>query len=383
MKYMGSKRSLLSGELGRILTRASSKSDRFVDLFAGTAAVAHYVAERVHTPVIAVDLQRYSAILAASVISRTEPLDPQICAATWLKPAEEAVASDSQLEQLLRASTPLDVPSASAARSVSAASPHRLVRHYGGHYFSPHQALVLHHMLETLPGDREMRTLAHAAILEAASKCAAAPGHTAQPFTPSERLLPFIREAWARDPIEVARSAVMGLSLRSAKTAGEAHVMGAMDFADGMLRDGDLVFCDPPYSDVQYSRFYHVIEGLALGGWAAVEGVGRAPARSLRARSEFSLRRTAATALNELLERISDSGGQVVMTFPAGETSNGLSGRRAVDLVGRYFHCSVLVVPHVHSTLGGAKTVDGALVRGSRRRLEELVIVGSRRGGRA
>src|SRR5438067_1342759 len=70
MKYMGSKRAMLQNGLGEILKRQTKSRGRFVDLFSGSGAVAIYVAENWKIPVLALDTQRYSAVLANAVISR-------------------------------------------------------------------------------------------------------------------------------------------------------------------------------------------------------------------------------------------------------------------------------------------------------------------------
>ncbi len=50
-----------------------------------------------------------------------------------------------------------------------------------------------------------------------------------------------------------------------AKTKGETIVGDALQIAKTLNRS-DLVFVDPPYSAVQYSRFYHVLENCLCSG---------------------------------------------------------------------------------------------------------------------
>ena len=89
MKYMGSKRRLLQNGLGEILIRESKSSKRIVDPFCGSASVVWYLAERTNLPIIASDLQKYSAILACSVISRTKAIDNKHLINSWLNNAIE------------------------------------------------------------------------------------------------------------------------------------------------------------------------------------------------------------------------------------------------------------------------------------------------------
>jgi adenine-specific DNA-methyltransferase len=65
---------LLNG-LGDLLAGATTETTRFVDLFAGSGAVAIHVATKYDVSVIASDLQQYSAVLAGAVLERQSELD--------------------------------------------------------------------------------------------------------------------------------------------------------------------------------------------------------------------------------------------------------------------------------------------------------------------
>ena len=63
---MGSKRAMLRNGLGELLAQEVPNAERFIDLFAGSGAVAAHVASKFQVPVLAFDLQRYAAILAGA-----------------------------------------------------------------------------------------------------------------------------------------------------------------------------------------------------------------------------------------------------------------------------------------------------------------------------
>lgn len=79
---MGSKRAMLRNGLGLLLEKELASADRFVDLFAGSGAVASFAARRFALPVLAVDLQQYSVVLAEAVIGRVAALGAR---AVWRK----------------------------------------------------------------------------------------------------------------------------------------------------------------------------------------------------------------------------------------------------------------------------------------------------------
>jgi hypothetical protein len=94
-----------------------------------------------------------------------------------------------------------------------------------------------------------MRQVALAALVEAVGKAAAAPGHTAQPFQPTESSAKYIIEAWIRDPWGLVKDAIEEIAHRFALTAGEA-IVGDFYMTISRLNEDDLVFADPPYPTV-------------------------------------------------------------------------------------------------------------------------------------
>ncbi|WP_419538910.1 DNA adenine methylase [Microbacterium paraoxydans] len=148
-------------------------------------------------------------------------------------------------------------------------------------------------------------------------------------------------------------------------------VGSAQAFLDTRAKKGDLLFCDPPYSDAQYSRFYHVLEALARDGWPSVSGAGRAPGASERASSDFSRRPAAGAAMASLLQRAAEIGCTVMLTYPEGDRSNNLSSWDIERIAHPLFSLEVLRIPHRHSTLGGSSASGGG--RAGRKDLHELL----------
>ena len=151
-------------------------------------------------------------------------------------------------------------------------------------------------------------------------------------------------------------------------TRGKAEVGDAVEVA-GRLGPGDLALVDPPYSAVQYSRFYHVLETIARRERVSVEGVGRYPPLDDRPSSAFSLITGSTNALASLLENLASAGARVLLTFPAGGSSNGLSGAHIVEVARRWFDVEVKTVLGRFSTLGGNNAV-----RASRTHATELIL---------
>lgn len=365
---------MLKGELGQVVLAEAKKARRFVDLFAGSGSVSHFVAERVGVPVLSVDLQEYSRVLTGCITERTTDIDVEALKSLWTASVAADLETDDEFRRLpatVRGKLTSNKVATARRASLKVDSGNFITRHYGGHYFAPAQAYTFDLLYRQLPADAELRTAALAAMIHAASSCAAAPGHTAQPFQPTARLLPHIGDAWSRDVIEECDKHLSELGRRHALVAGEAAVSDAELFTSN-LTEGDVVFCDPPYSAAQYSRFYHVLEGIAIGGWPSVTGAGRAPELILRSSSDFSMLSKASTAMELLLDKLQARGCRVIITFPAAEASNGLSGNEIESIARKNWRVDHHLIDSTHSTLGGS-TSDGG--RGGRRVLKESLLL--------
>jgi len=358
---------LLNG-LGDLLATTAPESSRFVDLFAGSGAVAIHVATKYEVPVVASDLQQYSAVLTGAVLERQGELE---CGRIWRNWHDRAGKvyrryRPPQLKRVTKKSVEEFRDWCSRRDNLP------LTKAYGGHFFSPVQGIWLDALRATLPKKKPGRTLALAALLHVASRCAASPGHTAQPLQPGRTANAYIAEAWMKDVPSLSKEFLAGLSRVFAKRAGIANTADANVAAED-LRETDLVFLDPPYSAVQYSRFYHVLESVATGSPGKVSGSGRNPAPEMRPHSRYSIITGAEKAFSELLTKIAAKGAKCIVTFPAHECSNGLSGDTVLALAHEHFNVIEKLVQSRFSTLGGVD-VEVGNGRAARHTAEELIL---------
>ncbi len=355
---------LLNG-LGELLNNEVVRHKRFIDLFAGSGAVAVFVAQRYAVPVYSYDLQKYSEILTNAVINRRLKLDWQEIWDLWLS------KSKKHFDNFNIPSGKISIKNVEYIRSWCNEQNNLLItKAYGGHYFSPSQAILMDSLLLNLPEIQPARIVAHAALIQAASQCAASPGHTAQPFQPTKTAKPYLAESWSKDVINKTKEAFIILSGQHAVKTGHAIVNDANNAAK-TLKDGDLVFIDPPYSGVHYSRFYHVLETIARNHCSEVTGAGRYPSPMERPRSSYSLKTESSIAITDLFKIIASKGATAIVTFPDKKCSNGLSGDLLRDLGKQYFKKIEEKVIHGRfSTLGGNGTN-----RNARQSSEELVLL--------
>lgn len=347
---------MLGNGLGDALHESVLSASKVHDLFTGSGAVASHIARLYQKEVIAVDLQAYAVALAKCIVERNKPILEDKWISRWF-----ARAAALQDPTLLKAATKLQDSLTKLEPSVAASHARQLCGDklsypisdaYGGYYFSPLQSMWLDDLRRSLPRVRGHRDIALAALIRAASKCAAAPGHTAQPFKANLSAGRFLIEAWLRDLPQIVSDTASELCLQYAKVKGNCFVMDA-NLAAHMVQENDLVFLDPPYSGVHYSRFYHVLETVARGDVGSISGNGRYPPQEERPRSDYSLRARSRIALDELLSTLASNGANVLITFPAGEASNGLSGDEVTEISLKHFRMLETKVTSRFSTLGG------------------------------
>lgn len=387
MKYMGSKRYMLNNGLGALIREQLPKANRVADPFCGAGSVIQFVTENSDKEVIAGDLQKYAVVLANAVINRTKKADPISLQKKWILKAEENLfksklytrAKKNDLDHSYNVKRWVSA-SRKLCKTPSNTGP--IWNAYGGHYFSPKQALIFDYLIKFLPKNGADRDICLAAIIVAASRCAAAPGHTAQPFQPTDGAAKFIKVSWTIDPVKSCITALKEISPKHAKVKGKAYVSDAKKLI-AKLEKGDLAIVDPPYSGVQYSRFYHVLETIARGKCGPVEGTGRYPVLSERPQSDFSNAGQSLKALGDLLSALSKKGVTVIFTFPKGKCSNGLSGDILIQEASKWFDISDDSRVHQHkvvvgkfSTLGGNNKKNGKKeVKKSRIKSEELLLL--------
>lgn len=386
---MGSKRFMLGNGLGELIREQLPYANRVVDPFCGAGSVVYFVAENSNKKIIAGDLQKYATVLANAVIGRTKKIDPAILEKDWLLIAENKAKKTKLYNEavLLEDRYKNDIKERVKKSRQLCERPSKIGpiwNAYGGHYYSPRQALIFDYLIKNLPEKSEYRDVCLAAMITAATRCAASPGHTAQPFQPTDTASKFIEIAWNMDPIQACKNALKEICPLHSSVKGLSIVSDAKNIIS-QLKKGDLVIVDPPYSGVQYSRFYHVLETIARGIVGSVEGVGRYPALADRPQSAFSNAGQSVQALEGLLSGLSKKETTVILTFPKGVCSNGLSGDKVIEVARKYFdideknsriHAHDVVIGKF-STLGGnnKQKLKNDRIKSSRVTSEELILL--------
>lgn len=391
IKYMGSKRALAPG----IAYQISESHPRAVvlDVFAGMCAVGtelaprhrvltndiHAFAEVVadalfvaepHAPTslhardellarFAENQQELSTRLRRRLIAEEKALD--LCADKpqgWKGLLE---FSETELER--RVPTKIyGLPSVNLYRENPKLFPYCLFSSYFANaYFSLQQCIEidsLRYAIELGPPEHRSRYLY--ALIQAASHCAATPGHFAQFFVPRDRRnTRYISKLRSRSVLERflvgldAFPRLTCLDRNNNRTFQSDATVLLRERANELPKRNLVIYADPPYSRAQYSRYYHVLETLVLYDYPECSSKGRY--RQGRLTTDFSLKSRVAEAMEEFISAAAATQASLYISYPRkGLLSD--AGVSLRDLLKKYFDKVKLVSqePLRHSTMGGA-----------------------------
>ncbi|MBO9714255.1 DNA adenine methylase [Sphingomonas sp.] len=115
-----------------------------------------------------------------------------------------------------------------------------------------------------------------------------------------------------------------------------------------------VIYADPPYTNDQYSRYYHVLETLFLYDYPSTSGAG--VYRDGRFVTKFSLKSQSVASLEALVGSAARLGADLVLSYP----TNGLAyskGFEIEDLLRRSYRDVEIchAISHDHSTFGASK----------------------------
>ena len=116
-----------------------------------------------------------------------------------------------------------------------------------------------------------------------------------------------------------------------------------------------VVYADPPFSEAQYSRYYHVLEELIEYRYPKVRGTGLYG--DGRFQSKFAHLGAVESMMERLISGVAETSASLVLSYP----SNGLLQRCGVDvrdILTNYFKENQILcsIERRHSSFGGANT---------------------------
>ena len=127
----------------------------------------------------------------------------------------------------------------------------------------------------------------------------------------------------------------------------------SLDYLDCLriIHENTIVYADPPYSAVHYSRFYHVIETLVRYDHPHLEYKGRY--RDDRYQSPFDKRKEVAEAFRLLFDAVNERKSHLILSY----SDNGLLTNDEIleigkQVLGRQYDISMKGKNYIHSKMG-------------------------------
>jgi adenine-specific DNA-methyltransferase len=248
-----------------------------------------------------------------------------------------------------------------------ARSAHLFATTYSGTFFGVRQSIEADAIVSALNAARNERRITTdnarwgtVALGRSLLKIANSTGHFAQylkPKTANFRRYIALRKRslWAEWLSSIAAISPVGdAAWRKLNKAFNQDSLSLIPRLAKSKAEVSVIYADPPYTDDQYSRFYHVLETLCLYDYPTVTGAGLY--RPGRFQTPFSIKSRASEALNKLIEASARTGADLVLSYP----SDGLASQASVDIRGilkKHFKRVEVCrsIPHQHSTFGASK----------------------------
>lgn len=346
VKYMGSKREIIDW-VGAHIDDALGGSGCILDLMAGTAAVSYALAPR-HR-IVANDIQQYSTVLAHTLLRTTCDVPPPDAIWALLEPPFQQnqktlrrflgahLATEEEFRNTVNVTRDVvkeyglfqsqyphagdyshsDIYNGLGNKFRKLVADRKLDQnlipyclftvYFANAYFGLHQAIdidsIRYAIDSILPRESQLRALALSCLMHAASYCTPGPGHFAQ-----FRALNSV--AVCQDILRYRNRSIREYFLKKwtefrdafRRPKSEDNLCDSLNYREALEKYApqcDLVYVDPPYSFVHYSRFYHALETLVRYDYPNSEFYGRY--RTDRHQSPFSIRVQVADAFKSII----------------------------------------------------------------------------------
>ena len=366
IKYMGSKKSILDFVINSI-------NDLYIDgdlcdLFGGTSILSGSLGKLV--PMHANDIQEYSAILAKTylsnyrwdnypenileiIIEKANSYHDQITkkyaefnfSYSEKNTIEEFIELETKQQQLIN-------------YNFENLSHHLFIKYYSGTYWSYNQCIWIDSLRKIADeyANTPIYNIILSSLMYAMSYNSQSTGHFAQ-----------FRDATSAssktDILIYRQKQILPYFIKKfvqlKNYLGENtldHKVTSLDYSSclDIIKPGTLVYADPPYAFVHYSRFYHALETLVKYDYPQVDFKGRY--RNDRHQSPFCKRTEVKLAFSTIFTKIRDKNSSLILSYSnTGMISLDNILKLANENLNNAYTVSVRELPYKHSTMGRKK----------------------------
>ncbi len=379
ISYMGTKRELAPA-VAEVIKQA--QQGILLDAFAGMCVVGEEVAPQ--RQVWSNDAQVFAAETARSLLtSRDEPPAAIKMADLHYDLFEAHAATQSQYlarsltaeEEVLGAGTFSRFESRSQLLSqhvrsetgrLESKDSNLFASTYSNTYFGVRQCIAIDAIVKGVNSCRALELISDDQrrwLLIALGRCliklANSTGHFAQFLKPKRHSFRRYqalrrRDVWAEWLFSIGELNSVGtIDWRRRNKVFNADTLALLTMLQKCNLKPSVIYADPPYTDDQYSRYYHLLDTLILYDYPRVSGAGLY--RSSRFRTPFSLKSRVIDAFKQLADGSAQIGADLVLSYPTNGLLYELETKPDTILKSYYSKVDRFSVTHSHSTFGASK----------------------------
>jgi len=388
IKYMGSKASILRF-IGEGLSEIHEPNKPIVDLFAGAGAISGGFGHL--APVISNDIQSYSATIASiylhpankigkfDIISLARPL---VEAKLAVLPKDLFYLDELTLEKF----NELEKRNRSLLEMDFSFNYHLFTKYYSGTWWSAEQCVWIDSIREILDDLYEKKKIdvsnfrfGLTCLMHAMAYTSQGTGHYAQYRDANTASSMKDINKYRRQSVATYFSRKFEGLLRwnLANAIDKGHQLVSLDYRECLENlQPSVVYADPPYAFVHYSRFYHAIETLVkydypdlqIKGGVVVKGRYRVD----RHQSPFCIRTQVRSAFIDLFSGVKESASDLLLSY----SNTGMIDideliNLATDSFGEHYEVWYENIDHDHMTMGRrndrARQVKESLIMAKKR----------------
>lgn len=362
MKYMGSKRELLDFIISSI-NDLDIESNWFCDLFSGTSVVGCSLKDEYNVQIN--DIQIYTSIFANTYL----PNINKLINSTELEKIKDRVLfyvdefyrkypdlifdynSIDNYEKL----TKLEIQQQNLIYSNFEIGFHLFVKYYSGTYWSYTQCVwidSIRAVAEEYKGKSDYYVIL-SSLIYAMSYTSQSTGHFAQFRDVTESNMHDIMLYRIRDIWTYFEKKFLEILNMVDVEATNRYTITTLDYLDclRLIERNTIVYADPPYSSVHYSRFYHAIETLIRYDYPNVKYKGRY--REDRHQSPFGKKTEVKNAFGKLFKGVKNKNSHLILSY----SDNGMITQDEImeignSIMGNQYKGDIQVKEYIHSKMG-------------------------------
>lgn len=369
IKYMGSKAAIL-GFIGEGLSKVYQPGRPIVDLFAGACAISGGFGHL--GKIISNDIQSYSAVIASVYLFRAERL-ANIDVIGLAKPhfehlmAELPVSVRYPLNCSLEHFNIIERLNRSLIEKSFDTSYHLFTKFYSGTWWSAEQCawfdsirMVLDQLLTDAQIEISDFNLGLTCLMHAMAYTSQGTGHYAQYRDAKDEssMRDINKYRQASVPDYFARKKAQLQDWINSSTFSNDHELRAQDYRECLASiPPAVVYADPPYAFVHYSRFYHAIETMVRYDYPTLQisrgRLVKGRYREDRHQSPFCIATQVVGAFTSLFDGVKDSGSDLLLSY---SNTGMIAIEELIDLAHREFGANYKIwvenTDHDHMTMG-------------------------------